>query len=91
MSKIYKRNPDFVYRDIAGESVLVPIRNKAGDMENIYVLNEVASRAWGLFDGKNSAAKVLDVIAREFDVEIDKARADLKDFISQCLLLGFIS
>ena len=41
-------------RQIAGEYILVPIRQSAGEVESIYTLNEVGTRIWELLDGQRS-------------------------------------
>ena len=41
-----------ISRKIANKFILVPIRQKADDVESIYNLNEVAARIWELIDGQ---------------------------------------
>ena len=38
----------FVTRQIAGETLIMPVAGRVADLESIYVLNEVASRIWQL-------------------------------------------
>ena len=45
-------DPAFVYRRIADECLLVPIRQKVVDLQYIYVLSPVANRIWELLDAK---------------------------------------
>ena len=42
----YQRTDEFVARNIAGETVLVPVHRQIGDLESIYTLNEVATFLW---------------------------------------------
>ena len=44
----YQKDASIVSREIAGEVILVPIRQNMGDMESIFTLNETASRIWEL-------------------------------------------
>jgi hypothetical protein len=39
----YKRNENFVFRQIENETILVPIKDNVGDMNCIYNLNEVGA------------------------------------------------
>jgi len=43
MDTVYSKNPEIVFRRIADEFILVPIRQKAVDLKSIYTLNETAA------------------------------------------------
>ena len=58
----YRPDPAIVSREIAGETILVPIRQSARDLESIYTLDQVGSRIWELLDGQRSVAQVRDAI-----------------------------
>ena len=79
----YRHDPNIVDRNIAGEVILVPIRNNVGDLESIYTLNETAARMWELLDGERTLAEVRDVIVAEFEVEAAGAEADLLELVEQ--------
>jgi Coenzyme PQQ synthesis protein D (PqqD) len=79
----YRHDPNIVDRNIAGEVILVPIRNNVGDLESIYTLNETAARIWELLDGERTLAEVRDTVVAEFEVEIEDAEADLLELIEQ--------
>ncbi len=79
LTDTYQQDPSIVSREIAGEVILVPIRNNVGDLESIYTLNETAARIWALLDGEHTLADVRDAIVAEFEVEADEAEADLME------------
>jgi hypothetical protein len=87
---VYTKDPDVVFRKIADEFVLVPIRQKAVDLRSIYTLNETAAFAWGALDGKNTVKDVTESMASEFDVEASSAASDVSDMLSQLEALSFI-
>ena len=70
-----------VSREIAGEAILVPIRQNVGDLESIYTLNETAARVWELIDGKNTVRDIRDAIVTEFAVDEDEAEDDLVELL----------
>ena len=72
-----------VSREIAGEAILVPIRQNVGDLESIYTLNETAARAWELIDGQNTVGEIRDVIVAEFVVDEDAAEEDLVELLRE--------
>jgi hypothetical protein len=79
----YCHDPNIVDREIAGEVILVPIRDNVGDLESIYTLNETAARIWALLDGERTLAEVRDTIVAEFEVEPADAEADLLELVGQ--------
>ena len=68
-------------RQIAGEYILVPIRQSAGEVESIYTLNEVGTRIWELLDGQRSLVQIRDLLVDEFEVSPKEAETDLLEFM----------
>lgn len=83
MDKIYVKNPDVIFRHIAEEFILVPIRQKVVDLKSVYTLNEVAAFIWELIDGKNDTSKIVYKVVEEFDVDSLCAAKDTKEMFSQ--------
>jgi hypothetical protein len=90
LKQIYRKDPSIVARQIAGEMILVPIRRNVGDLESIYLLNETALFAWGLFNGINTLADIRSQITQEFDVDGMTAGQDLLELVIQLELVGAI-
>lgn len=86
---IYSKNESIVARRLDEEIILVPIRNNIGDMNNVYVLNEVGARIWELIDGRKDLSEIVSVIKNEFDSPPDVER-DIRDFISDLEHIGAI-
>ena len=78
-----ERDPTFVSRQIAGETILVPIRQNMGDLESVYSVNEVGTRVWELLDGTRTLGDIRDRIADEFEVGTEEAARDLLEFLHQ--------
>ena len=75
---------EFVSRNIAGETILVPIRGRAGDLDSIYNLSEVGSFIWERIDGQASIQTIVESLCEEFDVAPQVAQDDAMEFIG-CL------
>jgi hypothetical protein len=90
MNETYSKNPDIIFRTIAGEYILVPIRQKAVDLKSIFTLNEVAAFIWELIDNKAGISLIKEKLAEEFEVEATQAEADIAALVSQLESLGFI-
>ena len=77
----YKRNENFVFRQIENETILVPIKDNVGDMNCIYNLNEVGAFIWQNIKCKNSVVDFKNMILSEFEVTESQAEADLDEFV----------
>ena len=83
LDKVYKKSDSIVFRKIADEFILVPIRQNVGDLESISTLNEVAARIWELIDGKKKVREIKDKIVEEFEVTPEEAEKDLMEYLKQ--------
>lgn len=79
----FQQSEDVVAREIAGEMLLVPIRNNLGDLESIYTLNETGAFIWSLMDGTRTLAEVCAAMQAEFEVGEEEAWADLLELVSE--------
>ena len=48
----------FVTREIAGETLIVPVTGQAMDLESIFVLNPVGSRIWDLLRSPTTVDRI---------------------------------
>ncbi len=83
LERRFAKVSSIVSRKIASKFILVPIRQKADDVESIYNMNDVAGRIWELIDGERRVRDIRDVIVEEFEVDSEEAGADLVEFIQQ--------
>ena len=88
LNQRYHKDPAMIFRQIGGESLLVPIFHHAANMDSIYVLNEVGSRIWELIDGEKPVREIRDIIVQEFEVTPQEAENDLLDFLQQLQAIG---
>ena len=80
----------FVTRQIAGETLIMPVAGRVVDLESIYVLNEVGSRIWQLVGSPTTADRIAEVVAREFDVSAERAAGDVAEFLGALDSRGLI-
>jgi hypothetical protein len=90
MEKRYQKNPDFVYRRVADEFLLVPIRHQVANLQYIFVLNPMGGRIWELIDGQGKVADIRDQIVGDFEVSPAEAEHDLVEFLAQLTEIGAI-
>jgi hypothetical protein len=90
MDVTYSRNPDIIFRKIADEFILVPIRQKAVDLKSVYTLNETAAFIWEAIDSAKSVSQINDKVSEVFEVDTRQAQADVLEILSQLESLSLI-
>ena len=78
--RVFKHRGEFALRQVGNESILVPIRNRVGDLDSVYVFTSVAARIWSLLDGRDIDS-VVDTICQEYDVDSEVAHRDLSELL----------
>jgi len=86
----YERNPDFIFRKIVDEAVLVPIRQDVADMDCIYTLNGVGASVWQHLEGPASVAELQAALEAEYDAEPAVIAADLAAFLGEMAAIGAV-
>ena len=90
LNRVYNKNPDVVYRVIAGEAILVPISKDTQIAGRLFSLNETGAFIWERIDGRNRVGEILDEILRDHEVQEETARSDLIELILRLEKLGAI-
>jgi len=89
-NRYFIKGKDLVTRDVAGETIIVPIKNKVGDLDSIYTLNEVGTLIWGLIDGKKSVSEIAEAICKTYEVKPEDAAKDTLEFLNTLKEAGLI-
>ncbi len=86
----YERNPDYVYRMVVGEAILIPVRGQVADMECIYTLNDVGALLWQKLDKPATEADLHKAILEEYDADPQTVTADLRQFLRGMVAVGAV-
>ena len=84
----YKRNPDFIYREIVDEAVLVPIHQDVADMDCVYTLNEMGAFIWGLIEQPMTQKALKTAILDQYEVDPEIMFADLQQFLDEMISIN---
>lgn len=76
------RDENWAARKIDGETVLIPIRAGAADLQFIFVLNPTATLIWEQIDGARSCEDLATSLVETFEVSRERARADVRALIA---------
>ena len=90
LNKYFIKEKDLVTRDVAGETIVVPVRSNVGDLDSIYTLNEVGTAIWGLIDGRKDVQKIIEKICSEYEISAEEAEQDIFEFIEQLKEIGVV-
>lgn len=85
------QSPRVARRQIAGETILVPVSGDLAHLQEIYVLDEVADHIWQRIDGRTTLDAIVDSLTETFDVDRDTARRDLLAFVQALQEVGLMS
>lgn len=72
----------FAKRDIAGSTIVVPVGSTAKEFNGMITLNESGSFIWDCFLKDISIDEAVEAVLAEYDVEREKAQADVERFVN---------
>jgi hypothetical protein len=79
-----------VARVVAGETLVVPIRGKVGDLASIYSFNVTGSLIWKLLESPRTVAELAKAVAQAYEVEPALAERDVTNFVSEMKSVGLV-
>ncbi len=88
---VYRRSTAVVSRQISGETLVVPIRGKVGDLASIYSFNEAGSVLWATLEKPRSLEDLACALCQSFEVERTDARRDAQAFVQEMQAAGLLS
>lgn len=88
--QILIRSQSVVARVVGGETLIVPIRGKVGDLASIYSLNGTGSLLWKLLEHPTTLSELAAVVASEFEVDAEVADRDVREFVREMTSVGLV-
>lgn len=80
-----ERNPDFIFRMILDEAILVPIRKNIADLNALYTLNDVGAFVWQQLDQPQTLGEIQTNLLTEYKAEPVTILQDLQAYIEDML------
>ena len=84
------RSQSVVSRVVAGETLIVPVRSKVGDLASIYSFNGTGTLIWKLLESPKTVSEIATVVAREYEVEPAQAERDVTSFVEEMKAVGLV-
>jgi hypothetical protein len=79
-----------IQRQIAGETILVPVGKTVYDSNGLFVLTEVGAFIWDMLPDAQTEEDILKAILETYDVEDAVASADLAEFLDKLRTLEIL-
>jgi len=90
INEVLVRSESVVARVVAGETLIVPIRAKVGDLASIYSFNGTGTLIWKLLASPKTVAELAGAVAQEYQVEIAQAERDVTNFVNEMKAVGLV-
>ena len=84
------RSQSVVSRVVAGETLIVPVRAKVGDLASIYSFNGTGSLIWRLLESPKTLSELSAAVAREYEVDLAQAKRGVEEFVSEMKVVGLV-
>jgi hypothetical protein len=78
-------SPDVMVRKVGEESVLLDLKT-----ERYLGLDDVSARFWDLLTGGGSIQSAYETLLTEFEVDPERLRKDLDDFVQELIQFGLV-
>src|ERR1700730_17320484 len=88
--RIFVRSRSVVSRRVSGETLIVPVRGKVGDLASIYSFNEVASLIWQLLEMPRDVSELVSAVEGEYEVDTQQEQQDVSKFLNDMLSVGLV-
>lgn len=85
-----KMKHEFVTRNLAGETLLVPVGQTVTSLNGMLVLNDSGSFLWKRLPAAESEDELVEALLEEYEVEPQAARQDVQAFLAELRKLGIL-
>lgn len=81
---------ELLKRQIAGETILIPVGKTVYDSNGLFALNELGSFLWDRLPSVRDEEELLSAVLEEYEVNEETARQDLQEFLDKLRMMGII-
>lgn len=85
-----KVTKEVIHREIAGEHILIPVGATALKVHGMMTLTESGQILFECLQTDCSEDDLLQAILKEYDIDEDTARADIREFLAKLDAVGIL-
>lgn len=86
----HARSASLVSREVAGETIVVPICKGVGDLDSVFTFNQVGRSLWGLLETGHSVEELTNWVVTHFEVGAKQASDDVQRYLAELQEAGLI-
>lgn len=90
-NKVYKANPSFILRKIAGDNVLISVGDGVASFSGIISLNESAKTMWECLQIGATESDLINSLCDAYEVSQEHACEDVKNVLSILIERGLVT
>lgn len=79
-----------IKRDIAGDTILVPVGKTVYDSRGLFVMNEIASFIWDKLPDAKGEEDIVNALLEEYEVTREEALEDTANFLKKLREMNII-
>ena len=72
---------ELIKREIAGDTILVPVGKTVLESNGLFVLNELGAFIWDILPNVETEAEICEAVLREYDASTDEVQKDVSEFL----------
>ena len=85
-----KQNPNYLLRNVAGSTVLVPVGEATKDFPGMITMNPTSTYLWEQLTEEKTEADLVQALLDRYEVAEAQAKKDVADFVKTLTLIGAI-
>ena len=78
-----KIKKELIKREIAGDTILVPVGQTVYDANGLFVMNELAAFIWDLLPEAQTEADIVSAVLAEYEIDEATAKKDIAAFLGK--------
>lgn len=87
---MYKRNEDFVLREIAGEYIIIPTGRSVASVSGMITISETSAFIWKLLEESRSLQELVQYTTDTYEVTASRAEEDIRQLLAKLSALGML-
>jgi hypothetical protein len=87
-TELYVRASAVVSRLVAGETLVLPVKQNVGDLTSLFSFNGTGAAIWDALETPKSLQDLCEVIHGKYDISHENAEEDIKVFLREICSLG---
>lgn len=81
---------EMIFRNIAGDNVLVPGADATLDLNGLFVLTDTGAFIWNILPYVKDEDEILEKMLDEYEIDEETAREDITEFLGRLRGFGII-